>query len=180
MQPTIVSAAPVDCLLIQKLWPFYVYDLGRECSTIRSWEWPTDPSFVADDITPFFGDPDKKAFFIKIEKEIAGFILIQKIEIMPDVDFFISDFFIIAKFQNQGIGKLVAIDIFNQLQGKWALGVISANKKALYFWKKTLNTYTDGHFSECLKTSDELKTAQHPNPHPMILFTFDSTSTAKL
>lgn len=95
---------------------------------------------------------------------------------MPEVDFFINDFFIIAKFQNQGIGKLAAIDLFHQLQGKWALGVIPTNEKALCFWRKTLAAHTRGHFFECLKTSKELKTPQHPNPHPMILFTFDSPS----
>lgn len=65
MQPSIIPAAPIDCSYVQKLRPFYVYDLGRECSSIRSWEWPTDPSFAPDDITPFFTIPIKKPFSLK-------------------------------------------------------------------------------------------------------------------
>jgi hypothetical protein len=47
----IIPATLSDYHAIQKLWPFYVYDLGRECRDVEGWEWPTDHDFVSDDLT---------------------------------------------------------------------------------------------------------------------------------
>lgn len=170
----LVPATLVDYPTIQNLWPFYVYDLSRECGFIKGWESPTDRSFVPDDLMPYFNSPNKTPFLIKVGDELGGFALINKLEVMPEIDFFLSEFFILAKFQNKGIGRIAATALFNQLKGKWGLGIIPENKKALAFWQETVAAYTAGSFSECLKTSEELKTAEHPDPHPMIIFTFDA------
>lgn len=172
-QVQIIPATLMDVSRVQKLWPFYVYDLSRECGRIEGWQCPTDPAFVPDDIMPFFKDENKKALLIQVDDELAGFAFIGKIEAMPDVDTYLNDFFVISKFQNQGIGKCAAHALFQQYEGKWALGVIPENKKALAFWRQLLAEYTKGCFSECFKTSEELKTAEHPKPHPMVIFTFE-------
>lgn len=175
LMPVIIPATFADYPTIQKMWPFYVYDLGRECGFAKDWKCPTDPSFVPDDLTPFFNDADKKSFLIKVGDELAGFALIAKLGAMPEIDFYLSEFFILAKLQNKGIGTIVATDLFNRLKGKWALGIIPENKKASAFWRKIITAYTTGNFSEFSKTSEELKTPEHPEPHPMIIFTFDSS-----
>lgn len=100
---------------------------------------------------------------------LAGFAFIDNLEIMLDIDFYLSKFFILAKFQNKDIGRIAAIDFFNRLEVKWAPDITSTNKKALVFWRETLRAYTDGNFSEFSKTSGELKTIKHPSPHPMIM-----------
>jgi predicted acetyltransferase len=50
--------------------------------------------------------------------------------------------------------------------------VLPENKAALSFWRKTISEYTQGDFSESLKTKEELKTAEHPDPYPMVVFSF--------
>lgn len=164
----------LDHTTMARLWPFYVYDLGRECGCIRGWECPTSPTFIPDDLTPYFKDLDKKALLIEVNKELGGFILISRLEIMPEIDFYLHDFFIQAKFQNKGVGTDAAMQLFNRFKGKWAVGIIPENKSALKFWKKVIENYTSGHFAEIFKTSEELKTAKHPDPFPMIVLTFDS------
>lgn len=171
----IIPATSPDVSLVQKLWTFYVYDLSRECGSIQGWQSPTDPHFVPDDITPFFQDADKHPFLIKVDDEVAGFIFTGKIEVLPDIDTYVHDFFVISKFQNRGIGKRAALGLFKQHAGKWGLGVIPENKRALTFWRNVLTEYTRGCFSECFKTAEELKTSIHPKPHPMVLFTFNNT-----
>lgn len=175
LAPIIIPAILTDYPIIQKMWPFYVYDLSRECGFTKGWKCPIDPSFIPDDIIPYFNDVNKKSFLINVSDVLAGFIFINKLEVIPDIDFYLSEFFILAKFQNKGIGKIAAIELFNRLKGKWALGIIPENKKALTFWQKTIMAYTNGNFSEFFKTSEELKTDEHPEPHPMIMFSFDST-----
>jgi len=176
----LLPATIADHLSIQKMWPFYVYDLGRECGFMKGWECPTSPDFVPDDLTCYFTDPKKKPFLIEVDDELAGFVFISQLEIMPEIDFYLSEFFILAKFQNKGIGKKVAVDLFNQLKGKWAVGILPENKKALNFWRKTIVEYTAGHFFEFFKTSQELKTAEHPDPYPMIILSFDTSTKMKI
>lgn len=169
----ILPAKLADYSTIQKLWPFYVYDLGRECRGIKSWEWPTDPDFVSDDLTPYFRDATKKTFLIQVGDELAGFILINQLDVMPEIDFHLNDFFILAKFQNQGIGKWVAIEMFNQLKGRWAVSVIPENIKAVKFWRKIISEVLHGNYKEIFKTADELKSTENPDPHAMSMFIFD-------
>lgn len=172
---SLLIPATLDChAILQKMWAFYVYDLERECGLTKGWECLIDPLGVLDDLTPYFKAPDRKAFLFKTENKWSGFALISKLDIMSEVDFFLSEFFIAENFQNKGIGKAVAMELFDLLKGKWALGVLPENKKALAFWRKTLTAYTSGQFSEIFKTSQELKTIEHPEPYPLIIFTFDS------
>ena len=175
----IIPATLSDYPAIQKLWPFYIYDLGRECRDVKSWEWPTDPDFVSDDLTPYFKDAEKKAFLIKVNDELAGFVFINQLDVMPEIDFYLNDFFILAKFQNQGLGNRVAIEMFDQLKGRWAVGVIPKNIKALKFWRKIISKATDGNYREVFKTADELRNPENPDPYAMNLFTFDLNNRLK-
>ena len=174
LKPIVLSTTLGDYPLIQKMWPFYVYDLGRECGLTKGWDCLIEPSGELDDLTPYFSHPDKKAFLIKSNEKFSGFAFISKLEIMPEIDFFLSEFFIAGNFQNKGVGKFSAIELFNSLKGKWALGVLPQNKKGLAFSRKTLAFYTAGQFTEVFKTGEELKTAEHPDPYSLIIFTFDS------
>ena len=173
----LIPATIEDYSIIQRMWPFYVYDLGRECGSLESWECPTDPDFTADDISSYFTDP-KKAFLIKIKNELAGFILIGKLETMSEVDFYLSEFFILGKFQNRGMGQEVAVKLFNHLKGTWAVGVLPENKKALNFWNRVITEFSGDDYREVLKTKDELRTAEHPDPYVMNIFSF-SNNTSK-
>ena len=176
LEPIIIPSTLDDLSVIQKLWPFYVYDLSRECELTKGWDWLIDLSGEKVDLTAYFSHADKKAFLIKVENKLIGFALISKLDIMPEIDFFLSEFFIAGNYQNKGFGKNVAIKLFNFLKGKWALGVIPENKKGLAFWRKTLTSYTVGTFSEIFKTSEELETVECPEPYPMIIFTYNTST----
>lgn len=174
----LIPASIEDYPIIQRLWPFYVYDLSRECGFLEGWECPTDPDFTADDISSYFTAP-KKAFLIKIKNELAGFILIGKLETMSKVDFYLSEFYILGKFQSRGVGQEVAVKFFNQLKGRWAVGVLPENKKALKFWKKVISDISGGDYTEIFKTKDELRTPEHPDPYAMNIFLFQNLRLVK-
>jgi predicted acetyltransferase len=178
LKPTLRLATIEDSLIIQNLGRFYVYELSRECGThYAGFESPENGLFEfaeASELQDYFIAQDKHAFIITIGEELAGFALISKLEIMPEIDFYLTDFFVLAKFQHQKVGTKIAFDLFNRFEGTCALGVIPENTKALGFWRKTISTYTGGHFTELMRTSAELKTAEHPNPFPMIIFKFQT------
>lgn len=56
--------------------------------------------------------------------------------------------------------------------GKWSIAVMPENIRAVQFWRKSVNSYCDNDYTEILKTAEELKTLDNPDPYTMILFHF--------
>lgn len=171
----LVKATLSDKPLVENMWYYYVYDLTRYCGFMKGWSSPTELSFKSDDLTPFFTNANNHLFLIDIDNEHAGFVLVKKLDVMPELDWFMSEFFIVSKFQRSGIGQAVAKEIFEQFPGEWAVGVLPKNKGALTFWRKVITEYTDQNFYEEEKLSEQLKTAEYPDPNPMIMIRFKVT-----
>lgn len=105
MDITIALATLSDYPMIQNMARFYVYDLSRECGFISSdWAIPADGLYESFDFKGYFQDLDKQAFLIKVNEEIAGFALLNENGIIPDTEWNMGEFFILAKFQGKGIG----------------------------------------------------------------------------
>ncbi|HJD60980.1 MAG TPA: hypothetical protein LFV90_02260 [Rickettsia endosymbiont of Columbicola hoogstraali] len=62
-----------------------------------------------------------------------------------------AQFFILARFQNKGIGKQVAQRIWQMHQGIWAVSVLPENKPAIIFWRNAINEFTKGNYQEEIK-----------------------------
>ena len=69
----IVPAMIVDYPTIQNMARFYVYDR----TAYMGWECPEDGMFECIDFKHYFEDSDKKAFLVKVENELAGFVLLD-------------------------------------------------------------------------------------------------------
>jgi predicted acetyltransferase len=52
------------------------------------------------------------------------------------------------KYRRAGLGKLVAKDIFKIHKGQWEVYQIDNNEPAQHFWKKAIEEYTGGKFTE--------------------------------
>jgi predicted acetyltransferase len=91
---------------------------------------------------------DKFPYIIKNEKKYAGFVLVRRIKTEERNYFSIAEFFILRKYRLQGIGKAVAVEIFNLHRGEWEVYQKESNKPAQLFWNKTIKEYTKGQFSE--------------------------------
>ena len=76
--------------------------------------------------------------FGKMSNEIAGFVLLNKVGTTDKLDWNMAKFFIIARFQNKGIGKRVAQQIWQMHQGLWEVSAIPENKPAIIFWRNVI------------------------------------------
>jgi len=168
MKITLCKATKDDKNTIQNLGRFYVYDMSRHCGYLPGWETPPDGLFECVDLSSYCEDPGKHAFLVKVDKELAGFVLINKTGTTPDVDWNIGEFFIVSKFQGSGVGSYVAKQIFNQFPGIWETSQIPENTAAIDFWLKVVSEYSRGEFE------NNLKTILKPTPHPMIVLRFRS------
>lgn len=151
----IILASLADHPTIQNMARFYVYDLSKTCGFIsKSWACPNDGLFESFDFKGFFVDSDKKAFIIKVEKELAGFVLLHQIRTSKGLKWNMAEFFIMGKFQGKGIGEKVAQRILYDHPGQWEISVIPENKPGLSFWRKVIPSFTNGDCIEVIKDID--------------------------
>ncbi len=170
----LIPATTVDYPVIQNLGRFYIYELSRFCGIpYQSFKCPEDGLIEFDDNKIYFTNENHKAFVIRVDGELAGFVFVDISDVTNKVDYYLSEFFIMAKFQGHGVGRDVAIKIFDSFKGSWALGVIPENTGALAFWRKVVGEYSQEEYNEQRKLNEKLKTAVNPDPH-LIIISFKS------
>lgn len=173
IEPKLIPATMVDYPVIQNMARFYAYDMSRFCGqAFEGWEFPSDGLYECRDFKNYFEKKNNHAFLIKVHEELAGFAFIDQLEVLPMVDWNMGQFFIVAKFQRSGIGAKIAKQLFNHFHGEWSVGAIPQNERAVAFWRKVIREYTQNNFHEMNMTSEQLKTDEHPDPYPMIMFRF--------
>ena len=159
-----------DYPTIQNMARFYIYDR----TPYMGWECPEDGLFECIDFRDYFENHDKKVFLVRVNNEIAGFVLLDKIALLDLVDWNMGEFFILAKFQKTGVAHAVARKIFIDHPGRWSVAVMPENIKAVKFWHKVVIEVSKGCYREVFRTAAELKTLQNPDPYPMNIYVFDS------
>ena len=165
----LVPATLTDYPTIQNMARFYVYDR----TAYMGWECPESGLFECIDFKHYFETPDEEAFLIRVNNEIAGFVLLDKMHLLEPVDWNMGEFFVLAKFQGKGIAITVAREIFKAHPGKWSIAVMPENIKAEKFWRKIISEASHGDYREVFKTEDELRSTENPDPYAMNVFTFD-------
>ncbi|CDZ80235.1 putative acetyltransferase [Candidatus Rubidus massiliensis] len=154
--------------IIQNLARFYVYEMSRFCGFLPGWKTPSDGLYTCFDLSRYWTEPHRFPYLIHVDEELAGFALIHKIGSLPTIDWTIGEFFVIAKYQNKGVGKFVAHNIFDQFKGMWEVCQIPENKPAIIFWEKIIKEYSSDNY-----TKNSI-IVQEPSPHPMIALQFMS------
>jgi predicted acetyltransferase len=171
---SIAAATLEDCPTIANMARFYAYDLSRWCACIsHDWSFPEDGMYESFDPKPYFFDPTRHAYLVRVYDELAGFVLINKEILSQDTHWNMGEFYITAKFQGTGVAQSVAHQMFEKHQGLWEVAVIPQNNPAKIFWEKAICQFTDGIFHQSIKdvTYDEHQPKR-------IVFTFDSRSDA--
>jgi predicted acetyltransferase len=166
----ILEATLTDYPTIQNMARFYVYDMSRNCGFISSdWAFPENGLYECFDFKNYFEDPTRKAFLIKVNDELAGFILLNKVGTSANIDWNMGEFFIIAKFQGKGIAQEAAHKIWHMYKGLWEVSVIPENTQALAFWRKSISSLTKGEYAE------EIKIIDYDNNQPQrYIFSFNT------
>jgi chloramphenicol 3-O phosphotransferase len=172
MKITLCPAAKKDKKIIQNLGRFYVYEMSRYCGFLPNWETPSNGLFACIDLSSYCEEPDRHAFLIKVDDELAGFVLINKVGSTPDVDWNVGEFFVISKFQGKGVGRYAANQVFDQFPGTWETTQIPQNKAAIDFWTKVVNEYSHGKYEKSHKIIPK------PKPHPMNVLKFMTRPSA--
>jgi predicted acetyltransferase len=143
----IIPAIESDKEILQNLARFYVYEFTGETG------WPCPPNGLfggCDDMPTYLERDDRYAFLLRNEGELAGFVLVKTDGLDPESEFYMGDFFILRKFQRQGVGRSVARRVLDMFRGEWEICFLVDNTRAMAFWKQVVDEYTRNRF----KTSD--------------------------
>jgi len=153
----LIPATLDDFPTLHNMARFYVYDMSRYCGRdSKDWALPKDGLYESFPFLNYIQDDDRRAFLVRVNGELAGFVLLNKITIFPETTWNMGEFFIMARFQGQGIAKEVLQKVWQEHQGDWEVSVIPENNLALSFWHKVIEDETRGCFTKetCLVDFD--------------------------
>lgn len=158
--------------VIRNLLQYYIYDF----SEFAGYDVEQDGRYFAyPSLEEYWNDTNKFPYIIKKDDNYAGFVfvscwtspgvksLVPELSLLSSKDssqkhFSIKEFFVMRKYRGKGVGKMVAMQIFDIHKGNWEVYQTKQNKSAHSFWKKVIAEYTDGRFTE---HSEKGKTIQH-------------------
>ncbi len=120
----------------------------------------------------YWSEDDRWAFLVRVDGELAGFVLVGPDGTQRDTQYDIGEFFILRKFRGQGVGQRVAFDIFDRFRGRWEVRQVVQNKPATAFWRKVVDRYTGGNYHEL---PEPVQNAEWTN----VVQTFDNTGQAR-
>lgn len=131
---SIIPATKEQIPVVQNMARFYAYDLSKSCGFYQLFDWsfPENGLYEARDVSKYW-QSNCYPFIIRVDDELAGFALINKIGSLPDVDWNMGEFFIVGKFQGKGVGRQVAFKLFNEFSGQWEVMQMPPNLPAIKF-----------------------------------------------
>lgn len=101
----------------------------------------------------YWTDERRHPFFVVHSGKLAGFVLVREIN---EGTFSIAEFFILRKYQGQGLGRQAATTVFKKFKGIWVVAWLEKNLPAQAFWIKTIEAYSGDNFT---KTTSQGKPA---------------------
>jgi predicted acetyltransferase len=130
---------------LSNLMQFYIYDF----SEFLDLHIEDNGKFDDYPLHDYWTEDNRFPYLIKLNGKNAGFVLVKLINTDDDDSCFsIAEFFIMKRYRRAGLGNLIAKDIFKIHKGQWEVYQIDNNVPAQHFWKKVIEEYTGGKFTE--------------------------------
>ena len=155
MNFTLLQASNDHKIVIQNLMQFYIYDF----SEYVRYDVEKNGLFTPyPDLDGYWEEDNNKfPYIIKKNDKYVGFVLVKFISSKDRSYFSIAEFFILKKYRHEGIGKAIAIKVFNLHKGQWEVYQKDSNKPAQIFWNKVISEYTKGEFKERLEDGKRIQ-----------------------
>jgi predicted acetyltransferase len=114
----------------------------------------------------YWTEAARHPFIIKADGKLAGLVFISDYHYLatdPDTRS-ISEFYIMRKYRRQGVGKIVAFEIFEKSPGKWEVFQHQKNEPSQKFWEVVIGAYTQGNYHKTQVTKEwKTATKRHAN-----------------
>jgi predicted acetyltransferase len=102
------------------------------------------------DLDHYWEEKNRYSYLFLMSDSPIGFALVNQRCLLPENQGAnsISDFFVMKKFRQYGIGRIAVQTVLEEHPGKWEVRVLSKNETAKAFWRSILNELTGGQFIE--------------------------------
>jgi predicted acetyltransferase len=148
MTITVERAVAAERDALANLLQLYLYDFSEfddeEADVDATGRFQT-----AIDLDPYFARPDWHPFLFRAGGRLAGFALVHRLN-RPggEPSWGMAEFFVLRRYRRRGLGRRAARDLFDRFPGRWEVGELRANAGAVAFWRRVIDEYTGGRFSE--------------------------------
>lgn len=121
------------------VFPLYLHDLSEFGLTFYTLDdrgvWMPDhrESWLEDD-----GD---HPLILVHEGRRVGFALVNQApspHMRPEMDFRLSEFFVLRGHRGAGIGRRAALALFDRFRGRWEISALPRNEPAIRFWRRVV------------------------------------------
>ncbi|MBF0674053.1 GNAT family N-acetyltransferase [Pseudomonas sp.] len=122
--------------LIRNLYQFYLY----ESSDWEQEDVEVDGRFYIHDehLVRYWQEPGWSAQLLLVDGFIAGFLLIERSELLGVDALELADLFILKKYRRQGIGRALATQVLMSGEDNWLVRFYGQDEIALAFWRSVL------------------------------------------
>jgi predicted acetyltransferase len=93
-------------------------------------------------------DGDHPLLIVDEDRRRVGFALVNQApspHVRPDVDFRLSEFFVLRAHRGTGIGRRAALDLFDRFRGRWEISALPRNEPAIRFWRRVVGEHGGPH-----------------------------------
>jgi predicted acetyltransferase len=122
--------------VLANLLQLYIYDF----SELLDLEVGGDGRFAYSDLGLYWSDPGRYAFLVKVDGELAGFVLVKTGSEWDVHD--MAEFFVLRRHRRHGLGTRVAQEVWRLLPGPWEVRVMEVNVPAQHFWARAISSFT--------------------------------------
>lgn len=161
---TLEAAGPENASLLANLLELYVHDLGEIFPVAIG----ADGRFGYEWLPLYWSEPGRRfPFLIRARGQLAGFALAMRGSPATDDpdDLDVAEFFVLRGHRRGGVGRHAAFLLWDRLPGRWVVRVSEANRAGLPFWRRSVDAFARGSFSETIRPG---------SPHGWRVFTFRS------
>jgi predicted acetyltransferase/SAM-dependent methyltransferase len=139
-EPLVVlePVAEEDKAVLANLLQLYRHDL----SEFLHYELSEHGTYVYRFLDHYWSEPGRHAFFIRVDRHLAGFALARDV----DGEHEVAEFFVVRRHRHRGVGLEAALALFARLPGRWSLFHDNANEAAGRFWKEVVERASGGNF----------------------------------
>ncbi|CAH1059793.1 GNAT family N-acetyltransferase [Paenibacillus pseudetheri] len=128
--------------ILRNMFEFYDY----EFSQYLNFEVNKEGLFRKAPVTEYLSKDEYSSFFIKSTGTLLGFVIVKMTNSKPSFE--IEQFSILKKYNGKGIGKQVAIQIFDRYKGNWKVMQVERNYPAQAFWRNVIKSYSNNSYYE--------------------------------
>lgn len=148
-----LPASITDKPIIQQMMELYQYDF----SEFENTDLNEHGYFGYQYLDYYWVESDRYPFLVKVNGKLAGFVLVNQYTYLPGSQYSVAEFFILRKYRQRGVGRQVALHVFNLFRGRWEIHQVHTNIVAQQFWRSVIGAYTENNYTETFMEDNDWK-----------------------